>query len=191
MVKYDLDITSLYSWTLDKTLSHAHKHKPHRRSHSTHTRTHDTLPHHSYAPTHTFTHWQSAWLYTSKSSWRTPQGLEVDTESSKRTANLCVFLLRWIIYAALSLPRSWLYFITLSSTFQTSALIWTEMLLIPGLPLCSSINQIHSISLALFLSILLTQRNKNTITSQLFLLAGKVIKRRAHVNCFSWEKKPQ
>lgn len=151
MVKYDLDITCLYSSTLDKTLSHTHKHKPYRRSHSTHTHPWHTATSHSYAPTHTFTHWPSVWLFTSKSSWHTPQGLEVDTESSKRTANLSVFLLRWIIYAALSLPRSWFYFNTLSSTLQTSALIWTEMLLIPALPLCSSINQIHSISPALFL----------------------------------------
>lgn len=56
MVKYDLDITCLYSLTLDKTLSHAHEDKLHRRSHSTHTRTHDTLPHHTVTLLHTRSH---------------------------------------------------------------------------------------------------------------------------------------
>lgn len=90
----------------------------------------------------------------------------------------------------LSLPRLWFYFITLSSTLQTSALIWTEMLLIPAFPLCSSINQIHSISPAIFFQSSLHKGTKNAITSQLFLLVGKVIKRRAHRNFLLRRKAP-
>ncbi len=85
---------------------------------------------------------------------------------------------------SLSLSRSWFYFITLSSTLQTSALIWTETLPIPALPLRSTINPFDRFCFTFFLWFLLTEM-KNTLISQWLLL----VRLGEHMRTNSPEKK--
>lgn len=110
-------------------------------------------------------------------------------EQQTYSVSLCVFLLRWIIYAALSpkvvilLHHSLIYTSNFCSDLNRNAAYscFSSLFFYKPNPFNLS---------CYFFQSSLHKGTKNAITSQLFLLVGKVIKRRAHGNFLLRRKAP-